>query len=90
MFSSTIWEKHARVSFSKTIKIARVQSWNAIEVFEKLEEPYNYLLIIYMKKLCSHVRKSHLVILKKMKYRRKVHIKLYNIWKFEKIGQNRG
>ena len=102
MFSSTIWEKHARVSFSKTIKIARVRSWNAIEVFEKLtrtsvcffielhEEPYNYLLIIYMKKLCSHVRKSHLVILKKMKYRRKVHIKLYNIWKFEKIGQNRG
>ena len=36
MFSSTIWEKHARVSFSKTIKIARVRSWNAIEVFEKL------------------------------------------------------
>jgi hypothetical protein len=78
MFSSTIWEKHARVSFSKTIKIARVRSWNAIEVFEKLmrtsvcffelhEEPYYYLLIIYMKKLCSHVRKSHLVILKKIK-----------------------
>jgi hypothetical protein len=25
-----------------------------------------------------------------LKYRRKVHLKLYNIWKFEKIGQNRG
>jgi hypothetical protein len=26
----------------------------------------------------------------RMKFLRKVHIKLYNIWKFEKIGQNRG
>ena len=42
MFSSAIWKKHARVSFSKTIKI----------------------LLIYMKKLCSHVRKSHLEIKK--------------------------
>ena len=43
MISSAIWKKHARVSFSKTIKI---------------------LLTIYMKKLCSHVRKSHLEIKK--------------------------
>ena len=32
MVSSAIWKKHARVSFSKTIKITRVQ----FEVFEKL------------------------------------------------------
>ena len=55
MVSSAIWKKHARVSFSKTIEIGRVQ----FEVFEKLtsvcfsklhEKTYYYLLIIYMKK----------------------------------------
>ncbi len=30
MVSSAIWKKHARVSFSKTIKIARVQRMSAI------------------------------------------------------------
>jgi hypothetical protein len=74
MVSSAIWKKHARVpSFSKTIKIAGVQ----FEVFEKFtsvcffklhEKPYYYLLIIYMKKLCSHVRKSHLEIKKVKKF----------------------
>ena len=57
MVSSVIWKKHARVSFSKTIIIARVRV--KFEVFEKLtsvcffklhEKPCHYLLIIYMKK----------------------------------------
>ncbi len=48
MVSSVIWKKHARVSFSKAIGIARVQ----FDVFEKLtsvcffklhEKPYYYL-----------------------------------------------
>ncbi len=44
MVSSAIWKKHARVSFSKTIKLTSV-------CFFKLhEKPYYYLLIIYMKK----------------------------------------
>ncbi len=30
MVSSAIWKKHARVSFSKTIKIARVRRTSAI------------------------------------------------------------
>ena len=30
MVSSAIWEKHARVSFSKTYKIARVRRTSAI------------------------------------------------------------
>ncbi len=64
MVSSAIWKKHARVSFSKTIKIARVnltiEGRVQFEVFEKLtsvcffqiarENHYYYLLIIYMKK----------------------------------------
>ena len=36
MVSSAIWEKHARVSFSKTYKIARVRRTSSICVFEKL------------------------------------------------------
>ena len=36
MVSSAIWKKHARVSFSKTIKIARVRRRVQFEVFEKL------------------------------------------------------
>ncbi len=40
MVSSAIWKKHARVSFSKTIKIARVnltiEGRVQFEVFEKL------------------------------------------------------
>ncbi len=37
MVSSAIWKKHARVSFSKTIEIARVRRTSAqFEVFEKL------------------------------------------------------
>ena len=36
MVSSAICKKHARVSFSKTIKITRVQ----FEVFEKLTSVY--------------------------------------------------
>ena len=60
MVSSAIWKKHARVSFSKTIKIARAEGRVQFEVFEKLtsvcffklhEKPYYYLLIIYMKKI---------------------------------------
>jgi hypothetical protein len=56
MVSSAIWKKHARVSFSKTIKIARVRRTCAISslwkthefMFLKLhEKPYDYLLIIY-------------------------------------------
>ena len=67
MVSSAIWKKHARASFSKTIKIARVRRTSAC--FLKLhEKPYYYLLIIYMKKLCSHVRKSHLEIMKIAKF----------------------
>ena len=60
MVSSAIWRKHARVSFSKTIEIARESEGRVqFEVFEKLtsvcffklhEKPYYYLLIIYMKK----------------------------------------
>ena len=36
MVSSAIWKKHARVSFSKTYKIARVRRTSSICVFEKL------------------------------------------------------
>ncbi len=36
MVSSAIWKKHARVSFSKTIKIARVEGRVEFEVSEKL------------------------------------------------------
>ena len=35
MVSSAIWEKHARVSFSKTYKIARVRRTSAISAFMK-------------------------------------------------------
>ena len=35
MVSSAIWEKHARVSFSKTYKIARVRRTSAICAFLK-------------------------------------------------------
>ena len=35
MVSSAIWEKHARVSFSKTYKIARVPRTSAICAFLK-------------------------------------------------------
>ena len=35
MVSSAIWEKHARVSFSKTYKIARVRRMSAICAFLK-------------------------------------------------------
>ncbi len=60
MVSSAIWKKHARVSFSTTIEIARVRRKSAIsDVFEKLTSAsmffqiareYYYLLITYMKK----------------------------------------
>ena len=59
MASSPIWKKHARVSFSKTVKI---------EVFEKVTSVRFFLLIICIKKLCSHVRKSHLEINKIKKF----------------------
>ena len=71
MVSSAIWEKnmHWRVSFSETIKIARVRRTSAIWSLWKLtsvcfskfhEKPYYYLLIIYLKKLCSHImHRSH-------------------------------
>ena len=36
MVSSANWKKRARVSFSKTIKIARVRRTMQFEVFEKL------------------------------------------------------
>ena len=60
MVSSAIWKKHARVSFSKTIKIARLRRTNAIWGLWKTHEFYylliiymtNYLLIIYMTMLC--------------------------------------
>ncbi len=64
MVSSAIWKKHARVSFSKKIEIARVK----FEVFEKLtsvcffklhEKPYYYLLIIYTKKFRVNNVHSH-------------------------------
>ncbi len=42
MVSSAIWKIHARVSFSKTIEIARVRTTSN-------EKPYYYLLIIYKK-----------------------------------------
>ena len=35
MVSSAIWEKHVRVSFSKTYKIARVRRMSAICAFLK-------------------------------------------------------
>ncbi len=41
--SSAIWKKHARVSFSKTIKIARVQQF---EVFEKLTARETIILLL--------------------------------------------
>ena len=61
MVSSAIWKKHARVSFSKMIEIARESEGRVqFEVFQKFtsvcffklhEKPYYYLLIIYMKNL---------------------------------------
>jgi hypothetical protein len=56
MVSSAIWKKkHARVIFSKTIKIARVQ-WIQL-LINNIHE-----------KLCSHLRKSHLEIKKIKKF----------------------
>ena len=60
MVSSAIWKTHARVSLSKTIKIARLRRTNAIWGLWKTHEFYylliiymtNYLLIIYMTMLC--------------------------------------
>ncbi len=42
MVSSAIWEKHARVSFSKTFKIARDRRTSEcnLSVFEKLTSAY--------------------------------------------------
>ena len=59
--SSAIWKKHEQVSFSKTIKIARVRRTSLpFVVFEKLtsacffklHEKHHCLFIIYMTKLC--------------------------------------
>ena len=63
MISSAIWNKQARVNFSKTHKIARALRARAslhVRVYEKLISAYlfqiaqekscDYLLIIYMKK----------------------------------------
>ena len=53
MVSSAVWKKHARVSFSKRIEIARVGRRVQFEVFEKLtsvcflklhEKPYILLV----------------------------------------------
>jgi hypothetical protein len=68
MVSSAIWEKHARVSFSKTIKLKCLKNSRVYIFFKLHEKPYYYLLIIYMKKLCSHVHKSHLEIKKIKKF----------------------
>ncbi len=50
MVSSAIWKKHARVSFSKTIKIEVFEKLTSVCFFKLHEKPYYYLLIIYMKK----------------------------------------
>ena len=68
MVSSAIWKKHARVSFSKTIKLKSLKNSRVYVFFKLHEKLYYYLLIIYMKKLCSHVRKSHLEIKKIKKF----------------------
>jgi hypothetical protein len=60
--------------FQRLSKLHESEGWVVFEVFEKLTivclffkfhaKPYYYLLMIYMKKLCSHVGKSHLEIKK--------------------------
>ena len=86
-------EKNARVSFFKRLsKLHKSEGWVQFEVFEKLtsvrvffklhEKPYYYLLIIYMKKLCSHVPKSHLEIKKLRKFRNLKTKKLRKLKKF--------
>ena len=60
MISSAIWNKQARVNFSKTNKIARARKASAIWGSERFTSAYlfqiasekscDFLLIIYMKK----------------------------------------
>ena len=55
MVSSAIWKKHARVSFSKTIKIEKLTR----ACFSKLhEKPYYYLLIIHIEKIIQSLLKT--------------------------------
>jgi hypothetical protein len=77
------------VSFQKLSKLHESEGRVEFEVSEKLtsvcffklhEKPY--LLITYMKKLCSHVRKSHLEI-KKLR-----NLKNKKLRKFKKLRNN--
>ena len=62
--------------FQRRSKLQESEGRVQFEVFEKLtsalhEKPYHYLLIIYMKNLCSHVLKSHAI--KKFEKLRNLH-----------------
>ena len=52
MVSRAIWKKHAQVSFSKTIKIARIRRTSAIWGLWKSHLLKTHLLIICKTKLC--------------------------------------
>ena len=90
MVSSAIWKKHARVSFSKTIKIARLRRTSAIWGLWKTHEFYylliiymtNYLLIIYMTKLCRI--ESYACVTCKLIYS----LLIVNIFRTKNICQN--
>jgi hypothetical protein len=69
---SAIWKKHAHQIWSL---------WKLASVcfFKLHEKPYYYLLTTYMKKWCSHVRKSHLEIKKIKKIKKLENRKLRNL-----------
>ena len=78
MVTSAIWKKTCTSEFQSLSQLHEFEGLVQFEVFEKLtsvcffklhEKPPYYLLIIYMKKLRSYVRKSHLAIKKLRKLR---------------------
>jgi hypothetical protein len=81
MVSSAIWKRTCTSEFFKDYQnctspkdecnLKSLKNSRVYVFFQIAQKPYYYLFIIYMKKLCSHVRKSHLEIKKIKKFEKK-------------------
>jgi hypothetical protein len=87
--------EYEKMSFIRWVIQITIVRWSSINFF--LYTLYNLIIVIKFIFLRLNMHEFECVFLYfklkciiRLYHRRKVHIKLYNIWKFEKIGQNRG